>query len=54
MNKMDKFNVNLDKFKVECVEFGYNFVDWGGEYEFIFVLVKMGDGIDNLLEIIFI
>ncbi len=54
MNKMDKPNVNPDKLKAECAELGYNPVDWGGEYEFIPVSAKTGDGIDNLLETILI
>ncbi|WP_104687585.1 translation initiation factor IF-2 [Helicobacter acinonychis] len=54
MNKMDKPNVNLDKLKAECAELGYNPVDWGGEYEFIPISAKTGDGIDNLLETILI
>ncbi|WP_104760885.1 translation initiation factor IF-2 [Helicobacter cetorum] len=54
MNKMDKENINPDKLKAECAELGYNPVDWGGEYEFIPVSAKTGDGIDNLLETILI
>ncbi|WP_104748481.1 translation initiation factor IF-2 [Helicobacter cetorum] len=54
MNKMDKPNINPDKLKAECAELGYNPVDWGGEYEFIPVSAKTGDGIDNLLETILI
>ncbi|MDO7253306.1 translation initiation factor IF-2 [Helicobacter cappadocius] len=54
MNKMDKENANPDKLKAECAEIGFNPIDWGGEYEFIPVSAKTGDGIEELLETILI
>lgn len=54
MNKIDKANANLDKLKSECAELGFNPVDWGGEYEFIPVSAKSGEGIEELLENILI
>lgn len=54
MNKMDKENANPDKLKAECAELGFNPTDWGGEYDFIPVSARSGDGIDELLENILI
>lgn len=54
MNKMDKSNVNPDKLKAECAELGFTPNDWGGEYEFIPISAKSGEGIDSLLETILI
>lgn len=54
MNKIDKANANLDKLKSECAELGFNPVEWGGEYEFIPVSAKSGEGIEELLENILI
>ena len=52
MNKMDKENANPDKLKAECAELGFMPNDWGGEYEFIPISAKSGEGIDTLLETI--
>lgn len=52
MNKMDKENANPDKLKAECAELGFVPNDWGGEYEFIPISAKTGEGIDLLLETI--
>ncbi|PAF49102.1 translation initiation factor IF-2 [Helicobacter sp. 12S02232-10] len=54
MNKMDKENANPDKLKAECAELGFNPIDWGGEYEFIPISARSGEGIDRLLETILI
>lgn len=54
MNKMDKPNVNPDKLKAECAELGFTPNDWGGEYEFIPISAKSGEGVDSLLETILI
>lgn len=54
MNKMDKENANPDKLKAECAELGFTPSDWGGEYEFIPISAKSGEGIDTLLETILI
>ena len=52
MNKMDKEGANPDKLKTECAELGFTPIDWGGEYEFIPISAKTGDGVDVLLETI--
>ena len=52
MNKMDKEGANPDKLKAECAELGFTPMDWGGEYEFIPISAKTGDGVDVLLETI--
>lgn len=54
MNKMDKENANPDKLKAECAELGFTPHEWGGEYEFIPISAKNGEGIDHLLETILI
>ena len=54
MNKMDKENANPDKLKAECAEIGFTPNEWGGEYEFIPISAKNGDGVENLLETILI
>ncbi|WP_120945385.1 translation initiation factor IF-2, partial [Helicobacter labacensis] len=54
MNKMDKENANVDKLKAECAELGFSPRDWGGEFEFIPISAKTGEGIDTLLETILI
>lgn len=50
MNKMDKENANPDKLKSECAELGFMSQDWGGEYEFLPISAKSGEGLENLLE----
>lgn len=52
MNKMDKEGANPDKLKAECAELGFTPMDWGGEYEFIPISAKTGEGVDVLLETI--
>lgn len=54
MNKMDKEGANPDKLKAECAELGFTPMDWGGEYEFIPISAKTGEGVDVLLETILI
>lgn len=54
MNKMDKENANPDKLKAECAELGFTPNEWGGEYEFIPISAKSGEGVENLLETILI
>lgn len=50
MNKMDKENANPDKVKAECAELGFTPSEWGGEYDFIPLSAKTGEGIEDLLE----
>lgn len=52
MNKMDKEGANPDRLKTQMSELGIMPVDWGGEYEFVPISAKTGDGIDELLEIV--
>ncbi|STQ85594.1 translation initiation factor IF-2 [Helicobacter muridarum] len=52
MNKIDKEGANLDKLKSECAELGFTPIDWGGDYEFIPISAKTGEGVDVLLETI--
>ncbi len=54
MNKIDKENINIDKLKAECAELGFTPNDWGGEYEFIGVSARTGEGIDELLDTILV
>ena len=52
VNKIDKPDANPDKLKAEAAELGYTPLEWGGEYEFVHISAKTGEGIDNLLETI--
>lgn len=54
VNKIDKENANVDKLKAEMAEIGYSPSDWGGEYDFVPVSAKTGDGIDTLLDTILV
>lgn len=52
MNKMDKEGANPDRLKTQMSELGIMAIDWGGEYEFVPISAKTGQGIDDLLEIV--
>ncbi|WP_200762569.1 translation initiation factor IF-2 [Nitrosophilus alvini] len=52
INKIDKPDANPDLVKSQLAEMGITPVDWGGEYEFVEVSAKTGQGIDELLETI--
>lgn len=52
INKIDKPEANLDKVKAEAAELGFTPLEWGGEYEFVPISAKTGQGIDDLLETI--
>lgn len=54
INKMDKENANPDKAKAECAELGFTPSEWGGEYDFIPLSAKTGEGIEELLETILV
>ena len=52
VNKIDKPQANPDLVKSQLAEMGIMPVEWGGEYEFVHVSAKTGEGIDELLETI--
>jgi len=52
VNKIDKPQANPDLVKSQLAEMGITPVEWGGEYEFVHVSAKTGQGIDDLLETI--
>ncbi len=52
INKIDKPDANPDLAKAGLAELGVTPVDWGGEYEFVNVSAKTGQGIDELLEVL--
>ena len=52
VNKIDKPQANPDLVKSQLAEMGITPVEWGGEYEFVHVSAKTGEGIDDLLETI--
>jgi len=52
VNKIDKPQANPDLVKSQLAEMGITPVEWGGEYEFVHVSAKTGEGIDELLETI--
>ena len=52
INKMDKPDANPDLVKSQMAEIGITPSEWGGEYEFVPVSAKTGEGIDELLDTI--
>ncbi|MDR2342365.1 MAG: translation initiation factor IF-2, partial [Campylobacteraceae bacterium] len=52
MNKMDKPTANPDQAKSQLADVGILPIDWGGEYEFVNVSAKTGEGIEHLLDVI--
>ena len=52
VNKIDKPQANPDLVKSQLAEMGITPVEWGGDYEFVHVSAKTGEGIDDLLETI--
>ncbi len=52
INKIDKPTANPDMVKSGLAELDVTPVDWGGEYEFVNVSAKSGEGIDDLLEVL--
>lgn len=50
INKIDKPEANPDMVKSQMAERNFTPVDWGGEYEFVPVSAKTGEGVDDLLE----
>lgn len=52
INKMDKPEANPDLVKTQLAEIGISPIEWGGEYEFIPVSARTGQGIDLLLDTI--
>ena len=52
VNKIDKPNINIERVYTEMSENGIVPESWGGEYPFINLSAKTGEGIDNLLETI--
>jgi len=52
VNKIDKPQANPDLVKSQLAEMGITPVEWGGEFEFVNVSAKTGEGIDDLLETI--
>ena len=52
VNKIDKPNINIERVYTEMSENGITPESWGGEYPFINLSAKTGEGIDTLLETI--
>lgn len=52
INKIDKDNTDIDRVKTELSQHEVIAEDWGGDYMFVPVSAKTGDGIDALLEAI--
>ncbi|MFC1708281.1 translation initiation factor IF-2, partial [Planctomycetota bacterium] len=50
INKIDKVNANVMKVKQQLSALGLQPVDWGGDTEVLEVSALKGEGIDNLLE----
>ncbi|BCD67578.1 translation initiation factor IF-2 [Nitratiruptor sp. YY09-18] len=52
VNKIDKPDANPDLVKSQMAELGITPSEWGGEYEFVNVSAKTGEGVDDLLDTI--
>ena len=52
VNKIDKPNINIERVYAEMSENGITSESWGGEYPFINLSAKTGEGVDTLLETI--
>ena len=52
VNKIDKPNINIERVYTEMSENGITPEGWGGEYPFINLSAKTGEGVDTLLETI--
>ncbi len=52
VNKIDKPTANPDLVKSGLAELDVTPVEWGGEYEFVNVSAKTGEGIEDLLEVL--
>jgi translation initiation factor IF-2 len=52
VNKIDKPTANSDQVKSQLAEMNILPIDWGGEYEFVNVSAKTGEGIEHLLDVI--
>ncbi len=52
VNKIDRPNANPDKVMTEMAEINITPEEWGGEYPFVKISAKTGEGVDKLLETI--
>lgn len=52
VNKIDKPSANPDFVKTQLSEMGITPVEWGGEFEFVHISAKTGEGLDTLLDTI--
>lgn len=52
VNKIDRPNANPDKVMTEMAEVNITPEEWGGEYPFVKISAKTGEGVDKLLETI--
>ncbi len=52
VNKIDKPSANPDFVKTQLSEMGITPIEWGGEYEFVHISAKTGEGLDKLLDTI--
>lgn len=50
INKIDKQTNNIDNIKKELLKYGILSEEWGGDNQFVNISVKLGIGIDKLLE----
>ncbi len=54
INKIDKPDANPDKVKKELSEIGVVPEDWGGKHVFALISAKTGEGINELLDMVFL
>lgn len=50
VNKMDKPEANPDRVRTELSQIGVISEEWGGDYQFVYLSAKSGEGVDDLLD----
>lgn len=50
VNKMDKPEANPDRVRTELSQIGVISEEWGGDYQFVYLSAKSGEGVDELLD----
>ncbi|MCV2525237.1 MAG: translation initiation factor IF-2 [Candidatus Lightella neohaematopini] len=54
INKIDKSNSNIEKIKRDLAKYNIISKEWGGENQFVYISAKLGIGINDLMQAIFL
>src|SRR5690606_13196316 len=54
VNKMDKPDVDPERVKNELSQYGVIPEEWGGDNQFVYISAKVGTGIEELLDAMFV